>query len=195
MLLLGIHRVRGPGHHVGRDHAVKAGEGGVEESHRHQDEDSLQLIEGGEHFDHGAHPEGHPADGQEVLQNASVTGPHPAEQGGGFALVTELEELGVGDQVGPSPEPGKEKDANEIVKKDTENLNLMKGLISQGISLDSINNDGETALMIAVKRENLKLVKILLKLGASPDIFTPDGETALSLAKKSGNIDVLDLLR
>ena len=98
---------------VGGDHAVKAGEGGVEESHRHQDEDGLHLIEGGEHFDHGAHPEGHPANGQEVLQNSSVTGPHPAEQGGGFALVTELEELGVGDQVGPAPEPGKEKDADD----------------------------------------------------------------------------------
>jgi len=91
----------------------------------------------------------------------------------------------------------KNKDGNstEIVKQEIDNLNLMKDLILQGISLDSINNDGETALMIAVKRENLHFVKILLKLGASPDIITASGENALSLAKKTGNIEVLNLLR
>ncbi len=71
----------------------------------------------------------------------------------------------------------------------------MKDLVSLGISLDSKNNNGETALMIAVKRENLDLVKIMLNLGASPDIFTSDGENALSLAKTSGNIEILNLLR
>ena len=85
--------------------------------------------------------------------------------------------------------------STEIVKKDKDNFNLMKELISQGISLDSINNDGETALIIAVKRENLELVKIMLNRGASPDIITPDGENALSLAETSGNIEVLNLLR
>ena len=89
----------------------------------------------------------------------------------------------------------KEEDSTKIVKKDIENLNLMKELILQGISLDSINNDGETALMKAVKRENLKLVKIFLKLGASPDITTASGENALSMAKTTGNIEVLNLLR
>ena len=83
----------------------------------------------------------------------------------------------------------------EIDKKDKENFNLMKELISQGVSLDSINEDGETALMIAVKRENLKLVKILLRLGASTNITTPGGENVFSLAEASGNIDVLKLLR
>ena len=71
----------------------------------------------------------------------------------------------------------------------------MKKLFSQGISLDSINNDGETALMLAVKRENLELVKIMLNLGASPDISTLDGDNAISLAEKSGNIEILNLLR
>ena len=88
-----------------------------------------------------------------------------------------------------------EVDSAEITKKDKDNLNLMKERSSHGISLDSINYNGETALMLAVKRENLKLVKILLKLGASPDIITPSGENALSLAKTSGNIEVLNLLR
>ena len=61
--------------------------------------------------------------------------------------------------------------------------------------MDSINNDGETALMIAVKRENLELVKLLKNLGASPYIYTPNGENALSLAETSGNIEILKLLR
>ena len=85
--------------------------------------------------------------------------------------------------------------STETVKEDKENFNLMKELVSQGISLDSINNDGETALMIAVKRENLELVKLLKNLGASPYIYTPNGENALSLAETSGNIEILKLLR
>ena len=85
--------------------------------------------------------------------------------------------------------------STKIVKKNKDNFNLMKELISQGISLDSINNDGETALMIAVKRENLELVKLLKNLGASPYIYTPNGENALSLAETSGNIEILKLLR
>ena len=83
----------------------------------------------------------------------------------------------------------------EIVKKDKDNFNLMKEVISQGISLDAINNDGETALMIAVKRESLELVKILLNLGASPETISTEGENALSLAETSGNIEILNLLR
>ena len=85
--------------------------------------------------------------------------------------------------------------STETVKEDKDNFNLMKELISQGISLDSINIDGETALMIAVKRENSELVKSLLNLGASPDIFSTDGENALSLAEKTGNIEILNLFR
>ena len=61
--------------------------------------------------------------------------------------------------------------------------------------MDSINNEGETALILAVKRENLELVNIMLNLGASPDIITPDGDNAQSLAETSGNIEVLNLLR
>ena len=61
--------------------------------------------------------------------------------------------------------------------------------------METINNDGETALMISVKRENLELVNILLNLGASTYIFTPDGENALSFAETSGNIEILNLLR
>ena len=47
------------------------------------------------------------------------------------------------------------EEPTEIAKKDKENFNLMKELVSQGVSLDSINGDGETALMIAIKKENL----------------------------------------
>ena len=79
-------------------------------------------------------------------------------------------------------------------KKDPE-LIITKNLIPRGIILDSLNKDGESALMIAVKKGNLAIIKKLLELGASSKILSPDGESALTLAETSGNVEVLNLLK
>ena len=84
-------------------------------------------------------------------------------------------------------EPGSEK----IERASPE----MHELISRGIILDALNNDGETALMISAKRGKTKLVNNLLELGASDKILTPEGESALTLAEASGNHEVAKLLR
>ena len=84
-------------------------------------------------------------------------------------------------------EPGSEK----IERASPE----MHELISRGIILDALNNDGETALMISAKRGKMKLVNNLLELGASDKILTPEGESALTLAEASGNHEVAKLLR
>ena len=75
-------------------------------------------------------------------------------------------------------------------------MNLInKNLIPKDIILNSLNNDGETALMIAVKKGHVAMIKKLLELGASPKIVTPDGESALTLAETSGNVEVLNILK
>ncbi|HBL56158.1 MAG TPA: hypothetical protein DDZ36_09885 [Deltaproteobacteria bacterium] len=71
----------------------------------------------------------------------------------------------------------------------------MYELISRGIVLDKLNDNGETALMIAVKRRKMKLIINLLELGASRNILTPDGESALTFAEASGNDELVKLLR
>ena len=71
----------------------------------------------------------------------------------------------------------------------------MQDLISRGIILESLNNNGETALMIAVKKGRIQKIKELLELGASPNTMTPNGQSALTLAETSGNVEVLNLLK
>jgi len=82
----------------------------------------------------------------------------------------------------------------ESEHKKEDELLIMKNLMPRGIILDSLNNNGETALMIAVKKGNVKIIKNLLELGASVKILAPNGESALTLAKTSGNVEVLILL-
>ena len=84
---------------------------------------------------------------------------------------------------------------NIILSYSGEVVLINKNLITKDIILNSLNNDGDSALMIAVKKGNLAIIKKLLELGASSKILTPDGESALTLAKTSGNVEVLNLLK
>ena len=68
-------------------------------------------------------------------------------------------------------------------------------LISRQVPLDTLNNDGDTALIIAVKHGKVRIIKNLLELGASTNILTTAGESALTLAKASGNDELVNLLR
>ena len=68
-------------------------------------------------------------------------------------------------------------------------------LISRRVPLDTLNNNGETALIIAVRLGKVKIIKNLLELGASTNILTTAGESALTLAKASGNDELVKLLR
>ncbi len=68
-------------------------------------------------------------------------------------------------------------------------------LISRQVPLDTLNNDGDTALIIAVKHGKVRIIKNLLELGASTNILTTAGESALTLAKASGNDELVKLLR
>ncbi len=83
----------------------------------------------------------------------------------------------------------------DLQQKDQDTTAIMKELISLGILLDTFNNEGKTALIIAAKQGKAKIVKNLLELGASTEILTPEGESALTLAEAAGHNEVIKLLR
>jgi hypothetical protein len=64
-------------------------------------------------------------------------------------------------------------------------LETVKLLINSGANLNIQNNDGETALMLALKYSDkyssLETVKLLINSGAKLDIQNKDGDTALML--------------
>ena len=68
-------------------------------------------------------------------------------------------------------------------------------MIQNIIPLDSLNNKGETALIIAVNREEVSKIKKLLSIGASPKKLTPEGKSSLKIAESNGNVKILNLLK
>ncbi len=60
--------------------------------------------------------------------------------------------------------------------------------------INSVNQDGKTALHIASEEGKLEIVSFLLNLGASKDLLDHDGRTALNYAKLSGNKALIELL-
>ena len=60
-------------------------------------------------------------------------------------------------------------------------------------SIDDLNENGQTALMIAVSQDNGWIARRLCDAGANPDIQDHDGQSASSIAlyKTSGDIPVL----
>lgn len=65
--------------------------------------------------------------------------------------------------------------------------------------LDMLNNDGDTALLLAVKiharQSRYEICEILLKGGADPNILDGNNETALDIAERNGNQDMINLLK
>ncbi|CAK9149156.1 unnamed protein product [Ilex paraguariensis] len=61
-------------------------------------------------------------------------------------------------------------------------LEVVRILLSSGVSVKSSNRKGMTALHYAVQGSNLELVKYLVKKGANKDAKTKAGKTPLDLA-------------
>ncbi len=70
----------------------------------------------------------------------------------------------------------------------------VKGLLDHGADIEAVNGDGETALLIAVRRQRFAVVEQLILRGA--DLLHADtyGNTALSLAQRRRNAGILRLL-
>lgn len=69
--------------------------------------------------------------------------------------------------------------------------NELQHLLDTGVDIDSQNNDGVTALMVAVFSYGNAIVKTLLDAGANIDLQNNDGMTALMAAVSDGNADIV----
>jgi len=58
---------------------------------------------------------------------------------------------------------------------------IITNLIDDGIDVNAINEDGETALFPAVRDGDVKLTQMLLNAGANPNIINKEKETTLSI--------------
>ena len=73
-------------------------------------------------------------------------------------------------------------------------LEAAKVLIREGADTTIQNNDGNTALHLAVEECYLELVQLLVRQGADTTIQNNDGNTPLHLAVKTGHIEAIEFL-
>lgn len=64
-------------------------------------------------------------------------------------------------------------------------------LLDNGVSIESRNDDGETALLMAAKNNAVKPMKVLLRLGADRLALGPDQRTLLHMACNEGALDAI----
>lgn len=63
------------------------------------------------------------------------------------------------------------------------------------LSIDTINNNGQTPLMMSAKNNAIDTAKLLLDYNADKSIIDNNGQTAFDLAVESGNVEMIELLR
>ena len=71
---------------------------------------------------------------------------------------------------------------------------MVKGLMSLGVSINTRNDDGDTGLTLAAYTGRLEAVEILAKYGANLEAADNDGATALQSAAVGGHADVVRAL-
>lgn len=75
------------------------------------------------------------------------------------------------------------------------NDNAVKYLIENNyFDVNSRDNSGDTALIVAVKNERTSIVKLLLEFGADRSLLDNDGKTALDYAFACQNSEIVSLL-
>lgn len=74
------------------------------------------------------------------------------------------------------------------------NLELVKDLLAEGVSINAKDSLGNSALIKAVDEEELAIVKFLIHKGANVNLRNTTGETALYRAVYRGNLDLVKLL-
>ena len=73
-------------------------------------------------------------------------------------------------------------------------FNFAYWLIEQGADVNAADDQGNTTLMMAVKRKDEDHIRRLIKLGADPDQENAKGMSARQIAVEKGPRRLLDLL-
>ncbi len=71
------------------------------------------------------------------------------------------------------------------------NVKAIENLIAQKVPLDALNQDRQTALMVAVKGNYAPVVSALIQGGADVGVQDPKGRSALGLAAESGRLEIV----
>lgn len=68
------------------------------------------------------------------------------------------------------------------------------GLVSHGYEIDSLDNNKQSPLMIAIENKNVTIAKGLIELGADIEIRDSNERTPLMIACKVGSPELVDIL-
>lgn len=71
------------------------------------------------------------------------------------------------------------------------NVKAIQSLIAQGVQLDTLNQDRQTALMVAVHYSRAPVVVALIQAGADATLLDPKGRTALGIAADLGMLEMV----
>lgn len=93
------------------------------------------------------------------------------------------------------PSPNTAPKINRNIGAEFDGVEIVHFLIKAGISPDSVNNSGQTPLMLAADKGDLSMVALMLKLKANATLTDTNGKSALSYAQNSGNQHIIDLLK
>ena len=73
-------------------------------------------------------------------------------------------------------------------------LETVKRLLDSGLSVDTRNDNGATALFVAAESGFLEIVTLLLDKGANPDISDNYDDVPINRAAAAGHLDIVKLL-
>ncbi len=89
-------------------------------------------------------------------------------------------------------------DASQLLLKaadaDSTDRDTLRFLITHGADTEQRNADGDTALLIAIRRDNHRLATHLVRAGAEVNVQAADGRSALALARELGFAELIQLL-
>ncbi|MBK6322927.1 MAG: ankyrin repeat domain-containing protein [Burkholderiales bacterium] len=76
----------------------------------------------------------------------------------------------------------------------TGNTTALQELLAQGAPINARDDNGNTALMLAVRYRHATTVRKLLDLGADTGLRNHEGLTALQIAQQMGFADIAETL-
>ena len=92
------------------------------------------------------------------------------------------------------PERSRWQDGSRVGIFLDNHLNIVKYLVGRGAIVDSVNDDGETALIAASGGDHLDTLRFLCESGADVNAAINDGWTALMEASDQGHLAVVRYL-